>query len=156
LLVVRGPQGSPHAAAIGLAHRALGQAFGARHWVRVQSPIALDDASEPEPDLAAVPGRPRDYRDAHPSSPLLLVEIADTTLTLDRRHKGGLYARAGVPDYWIVNLRHRVLEVYRQPVRWTSSRYGWKYRNVRLLKSGSSISPLRARRARIRVADLLP
>ena len=71
-----------------------------------------------------VRGRPRDYRDAHPSTPVLMVEVADRSLRLDRLRKGSLYARAGVADYWILNLVDEVLEVYRQPLRPASRRYG--------------------------------
>jgi len=70
--------------------------------------------------------------------------------------RAGLYARADIADYWIVNLVGRVLEVYRPPVRAASARYGWKYRRVRVLKPGASVSPLAAPTARIVVADLLP
>jgi hypothetical protein len=75
---------------------------------------------------------------------------------LDRRRKGRVYARTGVADYWILNLRDRVLEVYRAPVRAASSRTAWRYRSVRLLHGGGTVSPLAAARARIRVRDLLP
>ena len=94
-LVVREPQGSPHATAIGLGLDALRAAFDSGWSVRVQLPIALDDESEPEPDLAVVPGGPRDYARAHPTRPVLIVEVSESTLDLDREHKGSLYARAG-------------------------------------------------------------
>ena len=87
---------------------------------------------------------------------MLVVEVADTSLAKDRLRKGGLYARAGIADYWIVNLVDCVVEVYRQPQRAASRRYGWKYGSVRLLKRHAGVSPLAAPRARIRVADLLP
>lgn len=155
-LVVREPQGTRHATAVGLVQDALRRAFGARHHVRPQLPVALDDKSEPEPDAVVVRGGFRDYRDAHPAKPVLVVEISDTTLPLDRRRKGGLYARAGIADYWVLNLVQGVLEVYRQPVRFAATRYGWKYRSVRLLKPPAAVSPLAAPSKRIRVADLLP
>ncbi|HEV8641442.1 MAG TPA: Uma2 family endonuclease [Methylomirabilota bacterium] len=156
LLVIKEPQGNVHAAAVAAAHRALERAFGARYHVRVGSPVALDDTSEPEPDLAVVAGRPWDYRRGHPSKPVLAVEVAETSLAKDRLWKGGLYARAGIADYWIVNLVDEVLEVYRQPVPEPSRRFGWKYASVRLFKRNAVVSPLAAPRARIRVADLLP
>ena len=62
---------------------------------------------------------------------MLVVEVADTSLALDRLRKGGLYARAGMADYWVVNLIDEVLEVYREPVRAPSCRSGWKYDSVR-------------------------
>lgn len=155
-LVAHEPQGSRHAVAVGLVRAALERVFLLGYHVREEKPLALDTLSEPEPDLVVVRGRPRDYRDAHPSTPLLMVEVADRSLRLDRVRKGGLYARAAVADYWILNLVDEVLEVYRQPVRSASRRHGWKYRNVRLLKHNAVVSPLAAPRARIRVADLLP
>jgi Uma2 family endonuclease len=156
LLVVREPQGDLHAAAMAALHLALQRAFGPGYHVRVGSPVALDDASEPEPDLAVVPGGPWDYREGHPSKPVLVAEVSDSSLAKDRLRKGGLYARAGIPDYWVVNLVDGVLEIYRQPVRAPSRRYGWKYGSVRLLKRNAIVAPLARRRARIRVADLLP
>jgi Uma2 family endonuclease len=156
LLVVKEPQGDIHAAAVAAAHRALERAFGPRYHVRVGSPVALDETSEPEPDLAAVAGRPWDYRRGHPTRPVLAVEVAETSLARDRLLKGGLYARAQIADYWIVNLVDEVLEVYRQPAKAPSHRFGWKYASVRLLKKSAVVSPLAAPRARIRVAGLLP
>ncbi|HUF93050.1 MAG TPA: Uma2 family endonuclease, partial [Candidatus Limnocylindria bacterium] len=126
------------------------------YYVRDDKPIALDDQSEPEPDVAVVPGRPRDHRDAHPSRPVLIVEVADTSLALDRLRKGGLYARAGIADFWVLNLVDEVLEVYREPVPAASARYGWKYGSVSLLRRDAQVTPLAAPGARIRVAALLP
>jgi Uma2 family endonuclease len=154
LLVVKEPQRSEHSATVSGVRAALQRAFGSRHDVRVGAPVALDDTSEPEPDLAVVRGRPFHYRDEHPSRPVLVVEVARTSLTKDRRRKGLLYARAGVADYWIVNLAARVLEVYREPIESATGR--WKYKHVRLLKPGAVVRPLAAPDARIRVADLLP
>ena len=112
--------------------------------------------SEPEPDVAIVAGGPRDYMDAHPSKPALIVEVADESLAKHRFFKGALYARAGIADYWVVNLVDEVLEVYREPVRAPSRRYWWKYGSVKLLKRGAKVAPLAAPRARVRVAALLP
>src|SRR5262245_24342393 len=103
-LIVKEPQYSPHATAIQLVQRTLQSVFGPGWSVRPQMPIALDDESEPEPDVAVVRGDPRDYRDAHPARPVLVVEVAQSRLRFDRQHKGGLYARAGLPEYWIVNI----------------------------------------------------
>lgn len=100
-MIVAEPQGSRHFAALRAAQEALRQAFGDGWEIRGRGPLALDDESEPEPDLAVVPGTFRDYRLAHPTSPSLVVEISETSLALDRAHKGSLYARAGLVDYWI-------------------------------------------------------
>jgi Uma2 family endonuclease len=101
LLVVREPQGSPHAMGIRMAEEALRRVFASGGDVRGQLPVALDDDSEPEPDIRVVPGSFRDYRQAHPARAVLIVEVAEASLRLDRGEKGSLYARAGVPDYWI-------------------------------------------------------
>jgi len=156
LLVERERQ-TPLHAAVGLAAReVLEKAFGRRYHARSHHPVALDDMSEPEPGVAIVSRGPRDYMDAHPSKPALIVEVAEASLAKDRHLKGALYARAGIADYWVVNLVDEVLEVYREPVRAPSRRHGWKYRSVKLLKRGAKIAPLAAPRARVRVADLLP
>jgi Uma2 family endonuclease len=155
-LVVREPQHTPHATATQLVSDALREVFGRGWHVRVQLPVALDDDSEPEPDVTVVRGKARDYLDEHPTRPTLIVEVANASLAFDRKCKGGVYARAGIAEYWIVNLAAGALEVYRQPVRSTSARYGWKYRNVRVLKRGVTVSPLAAPTAQIAVADLLP
>jgi Uma2 family endonuclease len=155
-LVVREPQGDPHAFAIELANEALRTAFGSEWRVRVQLPIALDDESEPEPDVSVAPGRLRESSEAKPSRLVLVVEVAQSSLALDREYKGSLYARARVADYWIVNLADRMLEVYRDPVPDASASYGWAYRSVQSLHAGEHVSPLAAPTARIQVADLLP
>ena len=93
----------------------------------MQGPVALDDESEPEPDVAVVPGQWDDYSDAHPARPVLVVEVADSRLSFDQKHKGSLYARAHLADYWILNLVDRVLEVYRQPAPSITAAFGWDY-----------------------------
>jgi len=155
-LVAREPQGARHAMVVALVRAVLEKAFGRSYHVREEKPIALDERSEPEPDIVVVPGRPRDYPNAHPSRPVLVVEVAETSLTLDRLRKGGLYARAGVTDYWVVNLLDEVLEVYREPVCGPPGHAEWKYDSVRLLGRNTVVTPLAAPRARIRVASLLP
>jgi len=156
LLVAREPQGERHATVVGLVRAALEKPFGSVHHVREEKPIVLDDQSEPEPDVVVVPGRLRDYLTAHPSRPVLIVEVAETSLALDRLRKGGLYARAMISDYWVVNLVDEILEVHREPVRIPSGHGDWKYDSVRLLRRNAVVTPLAAPRARIRVADLLP
>jgi Uma2 family endonuclease len=155
-LVVREPQGDPHTLAVELVNEALRTAFGPEWRVRVQLPIALDEESEPEPDVSVAPGRVRDSTEAKPSRLALVVEIADSSLALDREHKSSLYARARVPDYWIVNLVDRVLEIYRDPRPDASASYGWAYRSVQSLHAGEHVAPLAAPTARVPIADLLP
>jgi Uma2 family endonuclease len=109
------PQYPPHAATIQLLTRVLMQVFGPDAGVRPQLPLALSDDSEPEPDLAVVAGDARSYLKVHPTTALLLVEVADSSLAFDRRRKGRIYAAAAIPEYWIVNLAERALEVHRRP-----------------------------------------
>jgi Uma2 family endonuclease len=150
------PQKSPHATAVCLAQEALRIAFGGDFHVRGQLPVALDAYSEPEPDLTVVRGEPRDFRDHHPETAVLVVEVADSSLAHDRKRKGSLYARAGVRDYWIVNLVGGCLEVFRDPVRSSAARYGWEYAGARSFSPEESIAPLEAPESPVRVADLLP
>jgi Uma2 family endonuclease len=155
-LVVREPQGSRHSAAIELALHALQQAFGSPWRVRVQLPVALDPESEPEPDLCVVVGDPRSRALAHPSHPILVVEVADSSLDLDREHKGSLYARAGLEDYWIVNLVDRQVEVYRRPAAEPLAPFGWRYAERSVHGASNQVSPLAMPSARISVGELLP
>ncbi|HET9488585.1 MAG TPA: Uma2 family endonuclease [Methylomirabilota bacterium] len=155
-LIVAEPQGSYHFSAIQAVEEVLRAAFGAGWQVRGQGPVALDDESEPEPDVAVVPGSFRDYVAAHPSRPVLVVEVSESSLGLDRQHKGSLYARAGLADYWIVNLVDRVLEVHREPTPDPAASFGWRYRSREILGPDASVSPLASPGARIRVADLIP
>jgi Uma2 family endonuclease len=155
-LVVAEPQGSWHATAVGAADDALRAALPPGWIVRAQMPVALDDESAPEPDVAVVSGSRADYRESHPRRPALAVEVADASLVFDRLHKGSLYARAGVQDYWIVNLIDRVLEVYREPGPDPTAPHGWRYRSVAMLAPPSVVVPLALPAAPIAVADLLP
>jgi len=155
-LVVREPQGDPHTFAIELANEVLRTAFGPEWRVRVQLPVALDDESEPEPDVSVAPGPLREGSEAKPSRLVLVVEIAQSSLAFDRTYKGSLYARARVPEFWIVNIVDRVLEVCRDPRPDASASYGWAYRSVQSLHAGEHAAPLAAPTARVPVADLLP
>jgi Uma2 family endonuclease len=150
------PQKRRHAAAIRAAEEALRTAFGIGYDVQVQLPLALDVSSEPEPDLSVVRGSWRDYRDAHPSSAVLVVEVADTSLEYDRDRKGSLYARAGIADYWVVNLPAGRIEVYRDPGQSDEALYGWSYRSIQFVGPGQHLAPLAAPESPIAVDDLLP
>jgi Uma2 family endonuclease len=143
------PQSAAHAAAVELAQGALQAAFGSRYFVRVQLPLALGEDSEPEPDLAVVAEPPRTRTSRHPTTAVLVVEVADTTLDFDRSRKRELYARAQIPEYWIVNLVAGMLEVYRDP-------QGSTYRTALHLKPGEAIAPLTTPASALRMSDLLP
>ena len=105
--------------------------------------------------MAVVPGTARQYGDAHPSRPVLVVEVAHSSVTLDRERKASLYARAGVPDYWIVNVEEGFVEVYRQPAPSSDAPYGWRYAAAPRLGRDASIAPAAVPTASIPVADFL-
>jgi Uma2 family endonuclease len=155
-LIVAEPQGAPHYTAIRKTAKALEAAFGLGWNVRMEGPIGLDDESEPEPDVAVVSGSLDDYAREHPSRPVLTVEVADSSLALDRRHKGSLYARAGLTDYWILNLVDRVLEVYRSPVEDSAAPFGWRYAEREVLDAFARVTPLAAPQSSVSVSQLLP
>ncbi len=155
-LVVREPQHALHATATQLVVQALGAVFTGSFDVRAGLPVALDEESEPEPDVAVVRGAPRDYIRDHPARPVLVVEVAHSSLAFDRRSKASLYARAGLADYWIVNLIDRQLEVYREPVPNPQAEFGWAYHQVTFLHPEALVAPLALPDSGIRVADLLP
>jgi Uma2 family endonuclease len=96
-----------------------------------------------------VRGNPRDHLVAHPAGAELVVEVSDSSLSHDRDRKTGLYARAAIPEYWILVLAKRQLEVFRDPS-------DGAYRSRTVLKASDRISPLASPEAAIPVADLLP
>jgi len=155
-LIVSELQGSRHAATIRRVLAALRLALGETWQIDSQLPIALDADSEPEPDVAVVPRDPAAYRDGHPSRAVLIVEIAERSYRIDREYKASLYARAGVPDYWIIDLAHDTVEVHRDPVPSPDSPGGWQYHSVATLSPPATITPVAAPAAPISVADLLP
>ncbi len=142
------PQTRVHTASILLAEDVLRPLFAKGFHIRTQMPLALGLDSEPEPDLAIVSGEPKDYLDAQPSTAVLVIEVAEVSLLHDRK-KVGLYARSGIPEYWLVNLKDRCLEVYRAPRKST-------YSSRAVLSTGDSISLLSHPEAVIPVASLLP
>ena len=134
-LVVREPQHTPHATGVRLVDRALRRAFPDSAWqVDVGLPIALDDTSEPEPDVSVVAGGPRDYLAAHPARPVLVVEISESSLGVDRRDKASCSDPAPAAD----------------------APHGWTYREVQILAAGAAVAPLAALGTPILVDDLLP
>ena len=151
VIVAMTPSHPPHAAAVTLATRALLRAVGERASVRTQCTLVLCRFSAPEPDVAVVPGSDRDYVSAHPRTALLAIEVADTSLQQDRLTKAAIYAAAGIPEYWIVNLRGGVLEVMRDPDRAQA-----RYRDVRALRGGERVELTTLPGAVVAVADLLP
>lgn len=150
------PQESPHATGVRLCDKATNRIFGSGYDVRTQLPLRLGPRSKPEPDVAVVAGEIRDYAREHPQTAVLVIEISDSTLAYDRGVKASLYARAGIADYWIVNLVDRVLEVHRLPAPIAEMPLGHGYRSVTRFAEDESVAPLHAPTSSIAVADLLP
>jgi len=126
----------------------LSQTHGAH--AREEKPVRLSAEYDPQPDIAVVRGRERDYRTRFPGPEdvLLVVEVADSSLEHDRRLKLPAYAAAGIQECWLVNLPEQQIEVYRDPA-------GGEYRLRRLYRSGEAIEPLLAPSAALPVRDLL-
>jgi len=147
-----GRQSPPHTTFVHITAKTLKDAFGTGFLVSQKMPVALNDVSEPEPDIAVATGEIDDYAEHHPgtSEILLLAEVADDTLAKDRETKMAIYAEAGVSEYWIVNLIQRQLEVYRQP-----SPAGI-YRDCTTYLLGQCVAPLSGLGKAIMVSELLP
>jgi Uma2 family endonuclease len=156
VILENGPMDTPHAVALGLVQQYLLSAFGNGWFVRGQSPLHVDADNDPFPDFAVVRGSPRDYAAGHPTTADLVVEIADTSLGYDLRDKAERYARANVPDYWVLDLNGRELHVFRNPVPLPVGLGGTAYRNRTVYPPTATISPLATPTATTTVADLLP
>lgn len=145
------PQDFLNATAIQRAHEALRGVFPPPdgYEIRGRLPLVLGEDSEPEPDFAVVRGSIRDYLDAHPTTALLVVEVADSSLLHDRKRKIPLYARSGIPEAWLLNLVRRALAVFRNPVNGV-------YQTRMVLRAGDTVSPLGYPETVIEVSDLLP
>ena len=144
VIIQMSPQNVPHATAIQRLTRWLQPALHGRADVRVQLPFVCGDDSLPEPDLAIVDPTTADG-DEHPDRAFLLIEVANASLKLDRGEKAELYARAGVPEYWVVNLVDRVIERHSQP---SAGAYALVTRSALARASPRSRFRTRARRSR--------
>ena len=112
-LVVMSPQNAPHAGIVEALNERLVPALVGTARVRVQLPLAAGEHSEPEPDLAVVPAD--EPRDRHPERALLVIEVADATVRLDLFRKARIYAAAGVPVYWVIDVAGGVVHVHTDP-----------------------------------------
>jgi Uma2 family endonuclease len=147
VIVRMSPQGAPHAGPIEILNELLVPALLGRARVRVQLPLIAPDDSEPEPDLAVVARA--DHSVEHPSAAHLVIEVARTSMEYDRGTKGPLYAAMGVPEFWIVDVSNRVIEVYREP-------RGDRYEHMTALRAGASISLVAFPDVALTVSSILP
>ena len=127
-------KGTPHSVCSTRLFRELFQLVGKLAVLRGQEPIVLSDDSEPEPDFVIARNRPDDYLKSHPSSAdvLLVIEIADSSLSYDQSTKLSLYAESGISDYWIFNLVENCLEVYSEPYQAWQNKFGYRRKLILL------------------------
>jgi len=148
----QGPMDPPHAYGIQLGMRALMRVFHTGFDVRSQLPFNVGQRTDPLPDFAVVKGEPKDFLAAHPSEAVLVMEVSDTTLNFDLTEKAELYAEAGIPEYWVTDMKTKRLHVLRNPGSLAPG--GFAFADQRVLVPGDSISPLAAPNATVNVADL--
>lgn len=150
-LIDMAPIGSLHSSVVNMLNRILVRQIGDSAIVSVQNPIVLPPDSEPQPDIVVLKPRRDWYRHAMPvvGDVLLLIEVADTTAERDREVKVPLYARHGIPEVWLVDLKAHVLEIYREP-----SQRG--YGKVLRVQNAETASPQLLGDVTLRLADILP
>ncbi len=145
MLVTMSPQGDPHLFMVARLGKRLTLALGDAYLVRQHSPYAAGEYSKPEPDLVVTLDDPQDPE--RPSPALLLVEVADSSLRKDRQVKTPIYAEAGVPEYWIIDVADVAVEVF-------TDLYNGVYRSSQLLRRGDVLRPTRLPGIEIPVSDL--
>lgn len=146
----------PHAAAMDLVYLGLKRMFGPAYYVRQRKPFMLAGDVTPEPDLVVVRGVIRDFSESHPQTAHLIVEIADTSLIYDREVNGSLYAKAGIPEYWILNLNDQQLEIYSDPVADNSAKYDFSFNSYQRYEPHQSAAPMQRGARAVVIRDLLP
>lgn len=134
---------------IRLTHFLAALVFG-KAILSVQNPLQLGDLSEPEPDFMLLKPNDDFYCSLHPNADdvLLLIEVADSSLSFDQNQKLHLYARYSIPEYWLMNLNDSCLEVYRQP-------HGDCYGEKTTLRAGDTVTLSQLEQISINIADIL-
>jgi Uma2 family endonuclease len=145
------PIGNEHSSVVDQLAQYFHKATQEQAIVRVQNPIRISDASEPQPDLILLRCRSDFYRKDHPKpqDSLLIVEVADSSLDFDRKVKAPLYAQNNIPELWIINLAGQSIEVFRNPVN-------GQYTQTQVLKSPATIAPLAFPDHPLKLAELFP
>lgn len=146
-LIQMSPMYEPHCAGVSLAMHELQRIFGTGLYIRIQMPLRQGN-HDPEPDLCVVTGGPKTYKKM-PTLALLVIEVADSSFRYDTTRKAEIYAAAGTPDYWVLDVEARRLLVFRDPEP-------AGYRTILTFSETESVSPLAATNASTRVSDLLP
>lgn len=146
------PIGSSHSTTVYKLIHKLEKVLGAGYYVHSDSPVTLSDISEPEPDICVAKGSVDDYEDHHPTpeETMLIIEVSDSSLAFDRSKKALIYANAEIPEYWIINLKSRIVEVYFDPMA------GSGYQNVSEYSEDDLLAPHFAPDASIIIKEILP
>jgi Uma2 family endonuclease len=144
------PIGPSHGGRVKRLMATFSSSLGSRVVVSVQDPLQIQPRRQPQPDIMLLKPRDDYYTISHPTAAdvLLIIEVADTTLAYDRGAKAQIYAQAGLADYWIVDVTHQQLLVFRQPTDGV-------YRSVETLIAGDTIQPLAFPDLTLAVADIL-
>ena len=155
-ILLMSPQKGPHAASAGRLTEMFVKQAPDGIIVRCQLPLKLGGRTEPEPDIAIVKGSWDEFIESHPKTAELVIEIANASVNYDRKNKGSLYAKAQIPEFWLINLIDKCVEVFRKPVKAKDQIFGYKYSSCQILRSGETISPLFLPGMKITVKELLP
>jgi Uma2 family endonuclease len=149
------PQNNPHAMTLMALNRLFSRALSDEFMVRPQLPLSVSDVSEPEPDLAIVREGPGVMRGEHPCTAELVIEISDSSGGRDKK-KRGLYASAGIPEYWIVDVVKRKVHVHTEPASAPGNEFGAEYKQVRTFGIGDSVKPMALPVGEISVEQFFP
>ena len=162
-IIEMSPQNPPHAAATNRATNLCNTLFAGLALIRTQTPVVLNDNSQPEPDIAVVRRDDKEYSDSealppkadrHPTAneTFLIIEISDETIYFDLNEKALAYAKSGIEDYWIIDVRRRQVHILRQPV---DGVYMQK-KTCKLITENSFETPLAFPNIKVLLLDLLP
>ena len=150
VIVGMSPQNADHALVVERLSDPLFVGLPAELVIRCQLPLALSEADEPEPDVAVIDRSTPRSRRAQPTTARLIFEVAAESLRRDREIKAPLYAKAGIPEYVIVNLRGECLEVHREPDPASA-----RYRTLATLDKSASFSSTSSPGLTFSIAQLL-
>ena len=143
-ILVMPPIGDLHCGIVTIASAVLRDVFGEGFFVREEKTLDVGSATDPQPDIAVIAGTMRDFLFQGVTEAVLIAEVSVSTLTYDQGDKASLYAKAGIADYWIINLDHQPpqVEVHRRPQPDDTQRYGFQYGEKSVYRSGEIIQPL--------------
>ena len=154
-ILVMPPIGDRHRTIVTLAGEVLRETFGLGFFVSEEKPFDIGKATDPQPDIAVIQGSIRDFMESGLTEAALIVEVSDSTYAYDHSEKASLYASAGIEDYWIIRLKTREVEVYRQPQPDEAQPFGFVYGEKTIYEGDAIVQPL-ASALPVAVSALLP